>query len=58
MIKIFMISILPIGTCDAKAGEIRFPTLVMDLGALGQRPFQPDYSNDDTAPGWRFRDSE
>jgi hypothetical protein len=49
MIKIFMISILPIGTRDAKAGEIRFPTPAMDLRAVRQRPFQPDYSNDETS---------
>ena len=30
-----MISIPPIGACDAKAGDIRFPTLAMDLGRPG-----------------------
>jgi hypothetical protein len=44
-----MISIPPIGTCDAKADGIRLPTLAMHLGKLRQRPFQPDYSNDDTS---------
>ncbi len=59
MINIFMISILLIGTCDTKADEMLFlksciereaaQALVMDVGALGPPPFQPDYSNADVA---------
>jgi hypothetical protein len=56
IINIFMISILPIGTCETRADEIRL------LGALGQLPFQPDDSSDGTRPasptGRRFKDSD
>lgn len=52
-------TILIIGTCDTKADEILFLSecvgkqggraVIMDVGALGKPPFEPDYSNTEVA---------